>query len=302
MTAADPPDTPGTASLLLTRALRVPGTPRAPQPPAGGTGAVLAAPDLDESELAGTGRPAAAWRPWHGRARVRDIACCLCIAVSAVYAIATIPLTPELIASHPMLLEMLSGGNSAIVAAGSFSAVQGKLQLAVVIAAALPGMLRFDWVIWWAGRLWGPKVVERLGSHQPRTTAMIARAERRGTRFARPAVLLSALLPVTGAPVYAAAGWVGLPLVTFVILDAIGCAAWAAVLATCGYLLGARGVAVAGLVARYALASIAVLVVVAVAPHLWQAWRRRAAARAACRAESGAGRPADRGIAGQPRQ
>jgi membrane protein DedA with SNARE-associated domain len=109
-------------------------------------------------------------------------------------------------------------------------------------------------------------------------------------------------LPVTGAPVYAAAGWVGLPLATFVILDAIGCAAWAAVLATCGYLLGARGVAVAGLVARYALASIAVLVVVAVAPHLGQAWRRRAAARAACRAESGAGRPADRGIAGQPHQ
>jgi membrane protein DedA with SNARE-associated domain len=299
MTAADPPDAGGAASLLLTRAPRA---PRAQQPPAGGAGAALTAGDLDESELVSTGGPAAAWRPWHGQARIRDIACCLCIAVSAVYAIATIPLTPELIASHPVLLEMLSGGNSAIVAAGSFSAVQGKLQLAVVIAAALPGMLRFDWVIWWAGRLWGPKVVERLGSHQPRTTAMIARAERRGTRFARPAVLLSALLPVTGAPVYAAAGWVGLPLATFVVLDAIGCAAWAAVLATCGYLLGARGVAVAGLVARYALASIAVLAVAAAAPHLWHARRRRAAAQAACRAEPAPGLPADRGIAGQPRQ
>ncbi len=295
MTAADPPDPGGAASLLLTRAPRA---PRAPQPPAGDTGAVLTAGDLDESELVSTGGPAAAWRPWHGRPRIRDIACCLCIAVSAVYAIEMIPLTPELIASHPVLLEMLSGGNSAIVAAGSFSAVQGKLQLAVVIAAALPGMLRFDWVIWWAGRLWGPRVVERLGSHQPRTTAMIARAERRGTRFARPAVLLSALLPVTGAPVYAAAGWVGLPLATFVLLDAIGCAAWAAVLATCGYLLGARGVEVADLVARYALASIAVLAAAAVAPHLWHARRRRAAARAARRAEL----PADRGIAGQHRQ
>jgi len=95
-------------------------------------------------------------------------------------------------------------------------------------------------------------------------------------------VLLSALLPVSGAPVYAAAGWVGLPLVTFVILDAIGCAAWATLLAICGYLLGARGVAAADLVARYAVASIAALLVLAIAPHLWHARpaRRRSPAPA----------------------
>jgi membrane protein DedA with SNARE-associated domain len=216
------------------------------------------------------------WRPWHGRPRGRDVVCCLMIGVSAVYAIAMIPLMPELIASHPLLLELLSGSNSAIVAAGSFAAVHGKARLImVVVGAALPGMLRFDWVIWWAGRLWGRRVVEKLGSHRPRTAAMVAAAERQGTRFARPAVLLSALMPVSGAPVYAAAGWVGLPLVTFVILDAIGCAAWATVLAICGYLLGARGVAAADLVARYAVASIAVLVVLAIVPHLWHARHSR---------------------------
>jgi membrane protein DedA with SNARE-associated domain len=217
------------------------------------------------------------WRPWHGRPRARDLACCLMIGVSAVYAIVMIPLTPEFIATRPVLLEMLSGSNSSIVAAGSFAAVHGhgKARLLVVVAAALPGMLRFDWVIWWAGRLWGRRVVEKLGSHSPRTAAMVAAAERQGTRFARPAVLLSALMPVSGAPVYAAAGWVGLPLVTFVILDAIGCAAWAAVLAVCGYLLGARGVAAADLVSRYAVASIGVLVVLAIVPHLWHARQRR---------------------------
>jgi membrane protein DedA with SNARE-associated domain len=215
------------------------------------------------------------WRPWHGRPRGRDVMCCLMIGVSAVYAIAMIPLTPELIASHPLLLELLSGSNSAIVAAGSFAAVHGQARLIMVVGAALPGMLRFDWVIWWAGRLWGRRVVEKLGRHSPRTAAMVTATERQGTRFARPAVLLSALMPVSGAPVYAAAGWVGLPLVTFVILDAIGCAAWATVLAICGYLLGARGVAAADLVARYAVASIAVLLVLAIVPHLWHARQTR---------------------------
>jgi len=225
----------------------------------------------------GSSVPQGRWRPWHGQPRIRDITCCLMIAVSAVYAIAMIPLTPEFIASRPLLLELLSGSNTAIVAAGSFAAVHGQAHLLVVVGAALPGMLRFDWVIWWAGRLWGRRVVEKLGSHSPRTAAVVAAAERQGTRFARPAVLLSALMPVSGAPVYAAAGWVGLPLVTFVILDAIGCAAWATVLAICGYLLGARGVAAADLVSRYAFASIAVLLVLAVVPHLWHARRSRAA-------------------------
>jgi len=225
----------------------------------------------DPAPVAGQER----WRPWHGRPRARDVTCCLMIGISAVYAIAMIPLTPEFIASRPMLLELLSGSNSSIVAAGSFAALHGKGRLLLVVGAALPGMLRFDWVIWWAGRLWGRRVVEKLGSHSPRTAAVVAAAERQGTRFARPAVLASALLPVSGAPVYAAAGWVGLPLVTFVILDAIGCAAWATVLAICGYLLGDRGVRAADLVARYAVLSIAVLLVLAIVPHLWHARQTR---------------------------
>ncbi len=223
----------------------------------------------------------AGWRPWHGRPRARDLACALAIAVSAVYALAMIPLTPALIATRPVLLEMLSGSNSAIVAAGAFSDIDSKLQLAVVVSAALPGMLRFDWVIWWAGRLWGHRIVAKLGAHSPRTAAMAAAAERRGTRFAGPAVLFSAFLPISGAPVYAAAGWVGLPLIPFMILDAIGCAAWAALLGTAGYLLGPAGVRVADLVSRYALATVGVLVLLAVAPHAWHAWRSRARARCA---------------------
>lgn len=239
---------------------------------------VDAAPAQAESE----GLPehfSAGWRPWLGRPRARDIICFFAIAVSALYAIAMIPLTPVLIATHPLLLDMLSGSNSSILAAGSFSAVERKLGLALVIAAALPAMLRFDWVIWWAGRLWGCRVVQRLGSRSPRAGAIAATVERRGTRFARLAVLLSALMPVSGAPVYAAAGWVGVPLVAFMILDAIGSAAWATLLATAGYLLGSHGVALADLAGRYASGSVGILVAAMAGPSVWHAWRRRCQAR-----------------------
>jgi membrane protein DedA with SNARE-associated domain len=219
------------------------------------------------------------WRPWHGRPRARDLVCAAAIVAGVLYAAAMVPVTPVLIATHPLLLELLSASNTSIVAAGSFCTAGSKLSFAGAIAAPLPGMLRSGCVTWWAGRLWGPRVVERLGRHSPRTAAITARVHRRGVRPARLAVLLSAFVPVSATPVYVAAGWVGLPLLTFVILDAIGCAAWAAVLTTCGYLLGPWGVAMAGVVSRYGAVSIAVLAAIALAPYVRRARRRQAGTR-----------------------
>jgi membrane protein DedA with SNARE-associated domain len=226
-------------------------------------------------------RRSGGWRPWHGRPRVRDVACAVAIAVSGVYAVATIPLTPALIASHPVLLELLTGSTSSIMSAGAFADVDSKLQLTLVIVAALPGIMRFDWVYWWAGRLWGHRIVERLGQHSPRTARLAALAEARGRRWAGPLVALAAFLP-SGAStaVYAAAGWAGLPLLTFVLWDTLGSAAWISVVALGGYLLGSTGVTLAGLVSRYAMVTICVLVALLIAPQAWHSWREWRAAKA----------------------
>jgi len=220
----------------------------------------------------------AGWVPWHGRPRAREVGCGIAIVVSAVYAVATIPLTPALIATHPVLLELLTGSNSSIVAAGAFSGVDSKLQLAVVVAAALPGMMRFDWVYWWAGRLWGHSIVVRLGHRSPRSAALASFVETRGRRFAGPLVALAAFLP-SGAStaVYAAAGWAGLPLLPFILFDTLGSAAWTALLASGGYLLGSEGVTLANLASRYAFATVCVLVAATIAPPLWHSWRERRA-------------------------
>ncbi len=249
MTALDPPQPPGLPS-------QVPGSDPATRP--------------------------ARWLPWHGRARARDVCCAIAIVVSAVYALVAIPLTPALIATHPVLLELLTGSNSSIVAAGAFSDVDGRLQLAVVVAAALPGMMRFDWVFWWAGRLWGHRIVERLGQRSPRSAAMASFVETHGRRFAGPLVALAAFLP-SGAStaVYAAAGWTGLPLLQFILFDALGSAAWTALLAVGGSLLGSEGVTLATLASRYAIVTICVLVAAMIAPQLWHLWRERRARKPA---------------------
>jgi len=221
------------------------------------------------------------WRPWHGRPRASDVLCALAIAVSGVYAVATIPLVPELISTHPVLLELLTGSTSSIMAAGAYSDVETKLQLALVVVAALPGIMRFDWVFWWAGKLWGHRIVERLGNRSPRMARLAGLAEARGRRWAGPLVALASFLP-SGAStaVYAAAGWAGLPLLAFVLWDTLGSAAWVSVVAIGGYLLGSNGVALAGLVSRYATVTICVLVVLFIAPQAWHTWRERRASKA----------------------
>jgi membrane protein DedA with SNARE-associated domain len=216
------------------------------------------------------------WYPWHGRPRARDVLCAAAIAVSAVYTVATIPLTPALISTHPVLLELLTGSNSAVIAAGAYADVDSRLQLIIVIVAALPGIMRFDWVYWWAGRLWGHRIVEKLGQRSPRSAALARIAETRGRRYAGPLVALAAFLPDgASTAVYAAAGWTGLPLLWFIFFDTIGSAAWIAVLAGCGYWLGSDGVALANLVSRYAFVSICVIVAALIAPHAWHSWRDR---------------------------
>jgi membrane-associated protein len=221
------------------------------------------------------------WRPWHGKPRARDVLCVLAIAVSAVYAVAAIPLTPALIASHPVLLELLTGSTSSIISAGAYADVDTKLQLALVVVAALPGIMRFDWVYWWAGRLWGHRIVERLGQRSPRMTRLAGLAEARGQRWAGPMVALAAFLPGgASTAVYAAAGWAGLPLLAFVLWDTLGSAAWISVVALGGYLLGSDGVTLAELASRYATVTIIVLVVMLIAPQAWHSWREWRAGKA----------------------
>jgi membrane protein DedA with SNARE-associated domain len=230
------------------------------------------------------GGPAARWRPWLGRPRARDLICAAGLVLSGVWGVVSIPLTPMLIATRPVLLELLTGSTPAIVAAGSFSDVGNKLQLTVVVAAALPGLMTFDMFYWWAGVLWGPRIVRWLmaryagGKHDTRWAAAVGTVERRGPRFAGPAVMLAAFLPVVPAPfIYAAAGWVGLGPLAFLLSDVVGSAAWAVVLAVFGHQLGPSGVAAANLVSRYALLAIIVLLAAVAAPYAWRAARARRA-------------------------
>jgi membrane protein DedA with SNARE-associated domain len=127
--------------------------------------------------------------------------------------------------------------------------------------------MKFDIIYWWAGRLWGEKIINlfagRSERQRRRGQRFVARVNRWGRWFTWPAVVISPFLPIPNAIIYAVAGWTGMSWVTFLILDAIGNLAWAGMLAGLGYALGQRAVSVAETVSKYGLwVSIAIVILV----------------------------------------
>jgi membrane-associated protein len=216
----------------------------------------------------GAGGQRAAWDdprvPWAGRPRRVDILCWLGITVSGIYYWATLPFRAPLLGTHPVLLEVINGSTEAIIAAAAFVRV-GHGTLAVVLLAAIPGLMKFDLLYWWAGRLWGERIIALLSGRRNRGAKYMGRVKRWGRKFTWPAVVVSQFLPIPNAIIYVIAGWAGMGLITFLILDLIGSLLWAGMLVGLGYALGHHAVAVAETISHYGLwISIAIIVLVVV--------------------------------------
>ncbi len=200
--------------------------------------------------------------PWAGRPRRVDILCWAGIVLSGIYYWALLPFVAPLVGTHPVLLEVLNGNTAAIISAAAFVRV-GHGTLAVVLLAAIPGLMKFDVLYWWAGRLWGERIIALLSGRRNRGGRYMDRVHRWGRKFTWPAVVVAPFLPIPNAIIYVIAGWAGMRLVTFLILDAIGTLLWAGLLAGLGYELGHHAVVVAQAISHYGLwISIALIVVI----------------------------------------
>ena len=116
------------------------------------------------------------------------------------------------------------------------------------------------------------------------------RVQRWGRKFTWPAVIVSPFLPIPSAIIFIIAGWAGMRLLTFVILDVIGTLLWAGLLSSLGYALGHHAVVVAQAISHYGLwvsIGLVVLIVFFQVRSQRQMMREYAQARAAAQ-QSGA--------------
>lgn len=210
---------------------------------------------------------------WSGRPQRADLLCWGGLVLSGLYGLVLTPLKPLLI-GRPLLLELVGGSMSAMVTAGAYARV-GRASLVLALLAGIPGSMMFDPLYWWAGRRWGRRVVHLFAGVGRRRERALARAERLFHRYGPAAIVLGYFLPIPVTIIYAFAGWSGMRLRTFVLLDLCGTLLWVGTLVGLGYWIGHSAVRAADTVAHYGLLISIVLIVVVVGPSLW---RMRAAA------------------------
>ena len=159
--------------------------------------------------------------PWSGKPGRADVLCWAAITLSGLYYLVLLPFRASLVGTHPVVLELLNGSTEAIVSGAAFARV-GHGSLAVVLLAAIPGLMKFDLIYWWAGRLWGERIILLLSGRRKHGPKFMARVHKWGRWFTWPAVVIAPFLPLPNAIIYAVAGWAGMSWVTFLILDLIG--------------------------------------------------------------------------------
>ena len=213
------------------------------------------------------------YTPWQGPATRVDLALMGAILGVVALGLATRPLKPFLIAHHPVLLEFLTGDLVVIGAAAAFARI-GEAPLWLVVVAGAVGMVKFDWLAWWAGRQWGAGII-RIFTASERAQRYAARATEWSPWVVRLAVVIAVLPGIPTAVVYAAAGWARMRLATFLLLNLVGAVLMTSVVAGLGYSLGQRAVDVVLAIDRYASVVSLTLITVALLIPVLKRWIRR---------------------------
>jgi membrane protein DedA with SNARE-associated domain len=202
----------------------------------------------------------------------RQAICAGILVLQGAYRLVLLFTTSWLIGSHPLLLEALRGSTSSLIAGGAF-AETGRASLALALLVPLPTLMMSGPFVWWAGRLWGPEVVDLIAGRGAAGRRGVRAAMRLIERARSVAVVLAPILPVPSIVIYAAAGWTGMRLRWFLVLDLIGTFGWVALMVGLGYGLGQSAVNVAHDITHYSLLITIGLVVVFVALAMWREWR-----------------------------
>ncbi|PID98586.1 MAG: hypothetical protein CSA83_00460 [Actinomycetales bacterium] len=205
--------------------------------------------------------PAMPWKHQPGRS---DIACMSWFGVVAIFSLILLPLRAWLIAEHSDILAMITGSRTAVAATGARASIGEAPHWGWVLLVASFLSLKFDWIYWWAGKLWGRGMIEVWAGKSARAKRNYERAERWAIKFGWLGIFLAYLpIPLPLMPVvFVLAGASGMTVKKFLIIDYIASTLWLLGFFWLGWSVGEPAVAVLNEYAKIAgYVVIAILVV-----------------------------------------
>ncbi|MCL2464764.1 MAG: hypothetical protein FWF28_06820 [Micrococcales bacterium] len=209
--------------------------------------------------------------PWRHKPTKTDLVCFTWIGVVAVYAIAMWPLRPVLLGFAPQLFGAM-GHYTGMIMTGALAAT-GDHWWPLVWAIGCLGFVKFTWVYWWAGKLWGRNLIEVWSGKSERARRRNDRAERFARKYETLALIVALLpIPLPTGVIFVALGAAGTSLRKFLITVIATSVVFTGGYIGIGYLIGKPAVQLVDTYSTWLLwASVAILVVMIV----WWWWKRR---------------------------
>ena len=209
--------------------------------------------------------------PWNSKPGRADIACLAWFGVVGVFSLILIPTRAWLMAAAPDILAMITGGRTAVAASGAIASIGEMDHWPIVLVVASVLSLKFDWIYWWAGKLWGRGMIEVWAGRSKRASRNYARAERWAEKLG-PLGFFIAYIPIPlplMQVVFVLSGAAGMSLKRFLVYDYIASTVWLGFFFWLGWRLGEPVVAILDWYARIAgYVAIGLVVVIVVGAML----------------------------------
>lgn len=215
--------------------------------------------------------------PWSKKPTRADFACLTAMSLAGIYGLVMLPLRPVILGLAPHLLGSL-GYRVGLVMVGALAATGVSGWPIVLVIGSLMAM-KFGWIFWWAGKLWGRKILDVWVSEKsPRTQRRFERAWSWAHRYETLAIVVTFLpIPIPQSVVYAALGAAGTSLKKFLGVSLAAALASSGVYMLLGYALGEPAVQIVQAYQQY-LYYLSIAILVGMLAVWW--WRQRNKAEA----------------------
>lgn len=204
--------------------------------------------------------------PWKHKPTRADIACLSWMGFASLYGLILLPLRPVILGFAPNVLGSL-GYRTGLVMTGALGSLGDPWWPLVMLLGALMSM-KFDWIFWWAGKLWGHGLIEVWSGRSARARRRNERAIAFAHKYETLAIFVTYLpIPLPSAVVYAALGAAGTRLSKFLLVSFASSLVTAGLYVYLGWTIGEPAVAVLDTYGQYlwylSLAILAGIVVMA---------------------------------------
>jgi membrane protein DedA with SNARE-associated domain len=211
--------------------------------------------------------------PWRHKPTRADLACLGWLTAAGIYGLVMLALRPGLLASAPHVLASLGSWTGTVLIGARAAIGDGWWPLIWVLGTL--GLVKFDWIYWWAGKLWGRNLIEVWSGRSERARRANARAERFARKYATWAIVICSLpIPLPRAVVLAVLGEAGTSLRKLLAVSITASFITMGGYLALGYWIGEPAVAAVEAYGRY-LWYVTLAIVVGIIANSW--WKGRSA-------------------------